>query len=529
MDSNYNLAFNFTTVGLDDADGHEFHLTPQCTAVISAYEARPYNLEKYGIQGGFLLDSLFQEIDIVTNTLLFQWRASDHIPIESTWIWPDVVRQGHDMDRAFDFFHINSVTKDRLGHYLVSSRHTSAIYYISGDGSVLWTLGGKQSDFKDMSNGSATDFAWQHHADWTSDALDTLSLFDNHYCDYYEPDRPSRGVVLSLDYDNREVTLERNYTALAEISSIREGSVQTLHDTDGNVIVGYGEEPGYTEFSAKGTVLHDVRFGPLNLKRESADNYRALKVNWTGLPLWNPRIASGPPVVQSQSMDCALLSIDRTSKRSNPSDLSTKAADISTEPAYNSTSINGNDTSYFSWNGATEILEWHVLASNTSKVLNSTTDIWRVVPKDGFETFVRIGGAAVFIRAVAVAADGAILGATSVLDMRSGTTESATAIDSKTLEDWTVPEAEAQTRTNPVAMAKSAFVAALVLAAAFLCYYTRQKWTGMVFRCCVRTRRRKGSGSNQMLYEYEDIPVELPDLKYEDDSRSSSNSGKGRL
>lgn len=529
MDMNYNLVFNFTAIGLDEGDAHEFHLTPQCTAVFTSYEPRAYSLPQYGIQDGFLLDSLFQEVDIATNTLLFQWRASDFVSLHDTNIWPSIAGQGHNINQGFDFFHINSVVKDHRGNYLVSSRHTSAVYYVDGrDGSVLWILGGKSNSFEDMSNGTATSFQWQHHAEWASDELDSISLFDNSYCDYWAPTRPSRGMLVSLDYMNRQVTLKQNYTALHDISAMREGSMQNLRDTNGNVIVGYGQEPGYTEFSADGTVLHDVRFGPLKLDRDSADNYRALKVNWTGFPTWNPRIAAGPPVqMQAEGTDCPLLPLNGSYHSLDTEVRPAKPGNSSEwELTYNNTVDNMNNTAYFSWNGATEVSDWLILASNTSTALNSTRDYWQYAPKDGFETAVRVAGAAMFVRAVAIDEDGTILGATPVLDMRDGITVEAPGIECETVVDWraiATAEAAALVRAQRMHKASFGFVAVVLLAAALTCYFMRRNWKRISLWWSTQALRVSGSVKKGIPHKYQGVPGDSPDLGEEEKMLSSSD------
>jgi hypothetical protein len=72
---------------------------------------------------------------------------------------------------------MNSVDKDRHGDYLVSMRYTSAIYKISGvDGSIIWRLGGKRSNFKQDFN-----FSSQHDAKFYSynNSVTIISFFDN--------------------------------------------------------------------------------------------------------------------------------------------------------------------------------------------------------------------------------------------------------------------------------------------------------------------------------------------------------------
>lgn len=349
------------------------------------------------MEKGYLLDSYFQEVDIATNKLLFQWQASQHVNVSDSFLTYNMSGQGRSVYDPFDFFHINSVEKDARGNYLVSSRHMHSVYYVDGaSGDIKWTLGGRQNQFEDASGGNATNFAWQHHARWASSDLTAISLYDNKNSRYEKAEDPvSRGIIVSLDYTNMTAALNASYRASSNISSIREGSVQVLPDTEGTVLIGYGNEPGFTEVSANGTILWDVRFGPLNRDRESADNYRAVKVNWTGTPSWSPSIAAGPADAHTM--------LHRGRAHLNFSTNTT------------------NDTAYFSWNGATEITKWVILATNeTADILNTTSKIWSEVTKNGFESHILVGKQARYVRALAVNMYNRTLGATPVLDMQTG-------------------------------------------------------------------------------------------------------------
>ena len=67
-----------------------------------------------------------------------------------------------DPGRIFDYFHVNSIEIDHDGNLLVSARNTHTIYKISRrTGKILWRLGGKRSDF---TMGRGASFAWQHDA-----------------------------------------------------------------------------------------------------------------------------------------------------------------------------------------------------------------------------------------------------------------------------------------------------------------------------------------------------------------------------
>lgn len=375
LDHNYNVAFNVTTKNLTvGGDIHEFQLTDEGTALMTAYEPVQYDLSAYGIEDGWLADSHFQEVDIKTNDLIFSWRASDHFALNESYADPGST--GTSSDSPFDFFHINSVEKDDSGNYLISSRHLHGLYYINGtNGDVIWNLGGKNSDFEQKSSGNETSFAWQHDARWQNTDLTELTLFDNGAADWVATENETRGLRLSLDYDAMSVSLKQDYISPEGILSVSQGSVQPL--SNGNVFMGYGSNGAFIEYTSEGDVVWDVQFGIIG--NSSVQSYRAYKQNWTGFPSWDPSIAA----------------------TGNATD---------------------NTTVYMSWNGATEIKQWAVLASNSSSDLASADDLWRNVTKTGFETNVTVGTNARYVRAAALNADGEVLGATAIVDVKDGST-----------------------------------------------------------------------------------------------------------
>lgn len=164
----------------------------------------------------WIWDCLLQEISVDTMSVIFEWRASDHIDINDTYHM--IARAGNHED-PFDWFHLNSIRKDELGNYLISARYTHSVTYIDGKtGDVIWTLGGKSNMFMDLSNGSAINFAWQHDAQFVppeafpklyeppKDQLGyttrLLSLFDNAAEDqnYMYGEDLSRGLLLEITF-----------------------------------------------------------------------------------------------------------------------------------------------------------------------------------------------------------------------------------------------------------------------------------------------------------------------------------------
>jgi hypothetical protein len=193
---------------------------------------------------------------------------------------------------------------------------------------VRWRLGGRKSDFM-MESGA--QFFWQHHARLHSGGL--LSLFDDGAAPAEE--RQSRGLILKLDTATRTAALHRQYThPHRRLLATAMGSVQML--ADGRVLVGWGTEPYFSEFSADGTLLLDGEVAA------DSPTYRAVRAAWTGRP-------SGRPAVAVRAHG--------------------SGADV-----------------YASWNGSTEVDSWRVLAGRTPSALSPAAAAHR----SGFETEITV-------------------------------------------------------------------------------------------------------------------------------------------
>jgi len=288
---------------------------------------------------GDLIDSGLQELDIAAGRVLFEWHALGHIALAESY----AKRRGK---APFDYFHINSVELGRDGNLLISARNTRAIYEIDRQtGAVIWRLGGKRSDF---AMGSGTTFAWQHNARWRSPT--TISLFDNGAAPAVE--KQSRALLLHVDLPGRKVTLVHAYTHPKHLLSTSQGNMQVL--SDGHIFVGWGSEPWFTEFAADGTVVSDGHFV------KGADSYRGYKFEWHGQPTDKPRA------------------------------LARKSGD-------------GRVTVYASWNGATDVSRWQVIAGATSTELKPL----RTVERAGFETTIELKTDAKFFGVRALGPSGA--------------------------------------------------------------------------------------------------------------------------
>ncbi|KAJ4327521.1 hypothetical protein N0V84_002049 [Fusarium piperis] len=268
-------------------DLHEFRITEEGTVLMTIYNRKPADLSAYGILDGWIFDSIFQEIDLNTDEPVFEWHTSDHFPTRDS-LTP-INGQGKTGKSAFDFFHINSVGKGEAGDYIISSRYYCNVATISGkDGRVLWQLGGANSSFGDLSDGAASNFTWNHHAAWQG--KNNLTVFGNGSNGNQNSARFSRGLMINLDMDAITVSLEQEYISSHKILSPSQGSVQVL--PNGNVLVGWGHVPSFTEFSREGDVLCDTHIGPINFDVCSwVKNYRTFKYPWIGRPKTLPDVA----------------------------------------------------------------------------------------------------------------------------------------------------------------------------------------------------------------------------------------------
>jgi hypothetical protein len=324
-DSSYQLIGIVRAANGLGADLHEFQLTRQGTALITAYY--PVYWDGRSVKGPrrmLVLDCVVQEIDVKTGLVLFQWNSLDHVPLADTYE-PRPKGKG----QPFDYFHINSIQKDRRGDLVISARNTWAAYKVDpNSGRTLWTLGGKHSTFR-LGPGAA--FAFQHDVRVRSDEEgdDTVTVFD----DGAGPPvvrQQSRGLTLHLDRQGHTARLVKEDEHPPPLLASFEGNLQQL--ANGDQFLGWGQQPYFTEFDRAGQVVFDGRFVDAN------STYRAYRF------LWRARPASVPVIAAIAS--------------------------------------GGTTTAYVSWNGATAVAAWRILGGNDPARLRPVA----TVPRRGFET-----------------------------------------------------------------------------------------------------------------------------------------------
>ncbi|HEY3946131.1 MAG TPA: arylsulfotransferase family protein [Solirubrobacteraceae bacterium] len=330
------------------ADLHEFQLTKNGTALITAFSPVHADLSSVGgPRNGWVLDSIVQEIDVRTGRLLWAWHALGHVPISASEAGKPQA------DQPYDYFHINSIQQLPNGNLLVSARNTWAVYEISrATGHVLWALGGKNSSF---AMGSGSNFFWQHDAELHSGSL--LTLFD----DGAKPkkENQSRALEINLDLHSMRASLKHAYTHSPPLLASAEGNVQLL--PNGNVLVGWGTAPAFSEYAPSGKQIWDGLFTPPN------DSYRAYRSPWKAQPTTHPAISV-------------------------------------------SAGSGGAVTVYASWNGATDVARWQLLAGKNKNNLAPVTTI----KKTGFETTIHAKTSDHYLAARALSDSGRVLGTSEV-------------------------------------------------------------------------------------------------------------------
>jgi Arylsulfotransferase (ASST) len=166
---------------------------------------------------------------------------------------------------------------------------------------------------------------------------------------------PSRGLVLKLNEQTHTATVLSQYSGGNEFETEYMGDTQQL--PRGNVFVGWGSEPYLSEYSQSGKLLFEGKFPSADL------SYRSTLEQWVGEPLTPPAGAA---------------------RRSS-----------------------GATTVYASWNGATGVASWRVLAGTGADHLAVVANAAR----SGFETAITVPQGYNSFEVQALTANGRVAGA----------------------------------------------------------------------------------------------------------------------
>jgi hypothetical protein len=274
---------------------------------------------------------------------MLEWHALGHIPLSES---NNPAPRG---SYPWDYVHMNSVDPGSAGDVLLSARNTWGLYDVDvRSGGVRWRLGGRRSNFR---QGPGARFYWQHDARVQPEGM--ISLFDNGSTPPRE--RESRGILLRVDAGSHSVSLVRQFVRPGRpLLAESQGSARALGD--GNWLLGYGRLPNVTEFDASGRVLLDATFA------KDVQCFNATLSPWDGQP-------TSPPALKASPAGAGAVSLA------------------------------------VSWNGATRVASWRVLAGSSPSTLAPLA----TSAKHGFETTITAHTSDPYLAVQALDAAGGVL------------------------------------------------------------------------------------------------------------------------
>jgi hypothetical protein len=329
------------------ADLHEFLLTPSGTAWIDAVDLVALDTSHAGGVADGVVSDSIVQ-EIDIKTGLVMWERHALGHIPLRDSYAPAPRSSY----PWYYAHVNSIDPSRPGQVLLSARNTWTVYDVElGSGAVRWRIGGKRSSFK---LGAGAAFHYQHDAAWQPGGL--VSVFDNGGAE----EKQSRGLLLDPDPARHTVTLVKQFTnPNATLLTDSQGDLLSL--PGGNWLMGYGGLPNFTEFNGAGQVLLDATLGP------DVQSYRTYLAPWSGQP-------TQPPAIAAQA-----------------------AA--------------GTVTVEASWNGATTVSAWEVLAGGSP----ASMSVVATQPREGFETTITVPTAEPEVAVAALGAAGQVLGSSAAI------------------------------------------------------------------------------------------------------------------
>ncbi|MGD0198471.1 MAG: arylsulfotransferase family protein [Solirubrobacteraceae bacterium] len=340
------------------ADLHDFQITPQGTAFITAYAPIHWDLASiHGPTHGLIDDGVVQEIDIKTGLVMWQWNALAHVPLADT---KTAVPNASQTTSVLDYFHVNSIDPLSNGDILISSRNTWTFYLLNGTtGAVIWQVGGNQGSF---TLGPNAKFAWQHDVEVVNDSSPgqyEVSMFDNE--DAPQEADQSRALWLLVNAQTKQVTVIQaigypGHPLLAD----SQGSVQQL--SNGDWFVSWGQVGIESEFTLGGALTFSMTL------TGTTASFRGYRYVWNAQPSYAPALVASPPA-------------------------------------------GGKTQLYVSWNGATDVASWTVLAGSSAHALSPVGNY----PTASFETSIDAPTSGPYVAIEAIGAGGQVLQTSAVV------------------------------------------------------------------------------------------------------------------
>src|SRR5262245_7572530 len=326
LDQQYRSIVRIRAGGGIPTDEHELQLTPDGMAYLGSDPVKRGNITDYVVR----------EIDPASGSARFEWRARGNVALGDSY-----AARAHD-GTPWDYFHGNSIDPPTASAppTAVSPPHPAAIYGIDRrTGKTQWILGGKRDQFH-LARHPKWVFCTQHDVRRLSG--DRLLIFDNggtHIAGSPRcPVHPARVLLFKLDPAHHRVKLLRSISSVGLAQSgggFLSGWVgSAVPQANGDMLVDWGSIPRVSSIGRDGREKLVLR-----LRYWS---YRAAPTRWVGRPAGVPAMVA---------------------KRNN-----------------------GHVTIWASWNGATEIKRWQVLAGRDPNALSPVGS----APFEDLETRIRV-------------------------------------------------------------------------------------------------------------------------------------------
>jgi hypothetical protein len=362
LDNRYRVVRRVTAGNGRRVNGHELQLTDRGTAYLGIYR----RMTQPGT-GRRVTEFVVQEVALATGDVLFEWHSLDHVPLSASYAAAPTD------GTHWDYLHGNSIEPPERGGrtIIVSARRTSAVYGIDRrTGDVSWTLGGKDDDFGLVRRHPGWQFCAQHDARRRADG--DITIFDNGGANLGNgrdcPVHPARVLRFELGLSRMRARLVGDISSKPS-SENGAGYFPTAvgsarRQPNGDTLVSWGTTGQVTEVTSRGQV--NLR---LALRHWT---YRAVRAPWIGRPPGRPAL------------------VGRRGR-------------------------GGAVELWASWNGATQIRRWRVLAGATSSELRPVGPPFRWAD---LETRMRVRTSGEHVAVQALAGSGAVLGQSATIRIR---------------------------------------------------------------------------------------------------------------
>lgn len=254
------------TVGTP-TDTHDMEPLPNGDFMLISYRLRHgVDLTQYGGSGtGNVVDGELQEI-APSGDVVWQWDSNGNVLPSETTTRPPPADKLPNGQTAYDVFHLNSVSPDSSGGYVISARHTDAVFRIDkATGAVTWKLGGTTTaqSLTVLGDPLSPHLAKQHDARVLPDG--TISVYDNR-----SKVGPPRAVRFKVDPLARTATWLEQVTDPNVQASGAEGSARRI--AGGDWVVSWGETPVLSELTASNKLVWRLTL------KDGLKNYRVTPI-----------------------------------------------------------------------------------------------------------------------------------------------------------------------------------------------------------------------------------------------------------